>query len=91
MTQQVEKLVMDAYEEVAVAKVSHLHALTGTIFSEEVRDTMLMNPALTTSLLGLISEDALIAPRSGKLGTKRRASAEGEADESTEGELVSRD
>ena len=33
---------------------------------------MLLNPALTTSLLGLISEDALIAPRTGKLGTKRR-------------------
>jgi hypothetical protein len=72
VAKQVEKLVMDAYEEVAIAKVSHLHALTGTVFSEEVRDTMLMNPALTTSLLGLISEDALIAPRTGKLGTKRR-------------------
>lgn len=72
VAKDVEKLVMDAYEEVAVAKVSHLHALTGTVFSEEVRDSMLMNPALTTSLLGLISEDALIAPRTGKLGTKRR-------------------
>ena len=67
-----EKLVKDAYEEVAIAKVSHLHALTGTVFSEEQRDEMLLNPALTTSLLGLISEDALIAPRTGKLGTKRR-------------------
>jgi hypothetical protein len=69
---QVEKLVKDAYEEVAVAKVSHLHTLTGTVFSEEQRNEMLENPALTTSLLGLISEDALIAPRTGKLGTKRR-------------------
>ena len=68
----VEKLVKDAYEEVAVAKVSHMHALTGTVFSEEQRDQMLMNPALSTSLLGLISEDALIGPRTGKLGVKRR-------------------
>lgn len=89
VAKQVETLVMDAYEEVAVAKVSHLHALTGTIFSEEVRDAMLMNPALTTSLLGLISEDALIAPRTGKLGTKRRASADIDADESTDGEPTS--
>lgn len=68
----IEKLVKDAYEEVAVAKVSHMHALTGVIFSEEQRDEMLQNPSLTTSLLGLISEDALIGPRTGKLGTKRR-------------------
>lgn len=68
----VEKLVKDAYEEVAVAKVSHLHALTGAVFSEEQRDEMLLNPALSASLLGLISEDALIGPRTGKLGVKRR-------------------
>lgn len=81
VAKDVEKLVMDAYEEVAVAKVSHMHALTGTVFSEEKRDQMLLNPALTTSMLGLISEDALIAPRTGKLGTKRRrADEEGSAD-----------
>jgi hypothetical protein len=68
----VEKLVKDAYEDVAVAKVSHLHALTGVVFSEEQRDTMLLNPALSASLLGLIAEDALIGPRTGKLGVKRR-------------------
>ncbi len=68
----VEKLVKDAYEDVAVAKVSHLHALTGAVFSEEQRETMLLNPALSASLLGLIAEDALIGPRTGKLGVKRR-------------------
>lgn len=76
--QDVEKLVKDAYEEVAVAKVSHMYALTGVVFSEEKRDEMLKNPSLTTSMLGLISEDALIGPRTGKLGTKRRRTA-GEA------------
>jgi hypothetical protein len=74
---EVEKLVKDAYEEVAVAKASHLHALTGSVFSEEQRDQMLLNPALSASLLGLISEDALIGPRTGKLGVKRR---KGDAD-----------
>jgi len=78
----VRKLVMDAYEEVAVAKVSHLHALTGNVFSEESRDVMLENPALSASLLGLISEDALIGPRTGSLGTKRRkGEASGDPDE----------
>ena len=56
----------------AVAKVAHLHALTGTVFSEEQRDQILLNPALSAGLLGLISEDALIGPRTGKLGVKRR-------------------
>jgi hypothetical protein len=46
--------------------------LTGTVFSEEQRDQMLLNPALSATLLGLISEDALIGPRTGKLGVKRR-------------------
>lgn len=69
---KIADIVRQAYEEVAVAKVSHLHYLTGTVLSEEQRDQMLLNPALTTSMLGLISEDAVIGPRTGKLGTKRR-------------------
>jgi hypothetical protein len=69
---QVEEIVLGAYEEVAVAKVAHMHALTGAVISEDQRNEMLVNPALTTGLLGLISEDALIGPRTGKLGTKRR-------------------
>jgi hypothetical protein len=73
---QVEKIVKDAYEEVAVAKVSHMHSLTGPVISEEQRDLMLLNPALSASLLGLISEDAVIGPRTGKLGTKRRQAAD---------------
>ncbi len=65
-------IVKDAYSEVAIAKVSHMFALTGSVLSEEQRDEMLLNPALTTSMLGLISEDALISPRLGGLGAKRK-------------------
>lgn len=77
----VEDIVLEVYADVAVAKVSHLYALTGAVLSEEQRNEMLLNPALSTSMLGLISEDALIAPRTGKLGMKRRK-AEEEADQS---------
>jgi hypothetical protein len=70
--QQVEAIVKAAYEDVAIAKVSHMHSLTGSVFSEEKLEQMLLNPALTTSLLGLISEDAVISPRLGGLGAKRR-------------------
>jgi len=78
---RVEKIVLEAYEEVAIAKVSHMHHLTGTIISEEQRDAMLLNPALTTSLLGLISEDAVIGPRVGGLGTKKRKVEEDEPED----------
>jgi hypothetical protein len=57
-----------------------MFALTGTVISEEQRDTMLDNPALTTSLLGLIAEDAVISPRLGKVGTKRRKDTDEETD-----------
>lgn len=87
VSNEVEQLVKEAYEEVAIAKVSHLHALTGSVFSEEKRDEMLSNPALSMALLGLISEDALIAPRTGKLGTKRRRpEEEGDAEETVAAE-----
>jgi hypothetical protein len=80
VAQDVAKIVKEAYEEVAIAKVSHLHALTGSVLSDDQRDQMLLNPALTASLLGLISEDAVIGPRTGKLGTKRRRSTDEEAE-----------
>jgi len=69
---QVGDIVREAYAEVAVAKAAHLHALNGTVLSDDRVREMLLNPALTTSLLGLISEDALISPRMGKIGTKRK-------------------
>jgi hypothetical protein len=72
---KVEEIVKAAYEDVAIAKVSHLHNLVPVVLSENQRDEMLHNPALTTSLLGLIGEDALIGPRLGGLGIGRRKSA----------------
>ena len=69
-----------------MAKVSHLHALTSeAVLTEDQRDMMLLNPALTTSMLGLISEDAVIGPRTGKLGTKRRSVSEDVDAETAEG------
>jgi hypothetical protein len=68
----VEDIVMETYADVAVAKVSHMFALTGAVLSEEQRNEMLLNLALTTSMLGLIDEDALISPRLGGLGAKRK-------------------
>jgi hypothetical protein len=73
----VEKKVKDAYADVAVAKVSHIHALAATsLFSEEQRDEMLKNHVLTASLLGLVSEDSYISPQLGGLGSKRKKETE---------------
>jgi len=69
----VEQRVKDAYAEVAVAKVAHIHALAaGSLFSEEQRDEMLKNYALTAGLLGLLAEDSYISPQLGGLGAKRK-------------------
>lgn len=65
MATDVERIVKDAYEDVAVAEVTHMHSLQkAKVFTEDQRAAMLQNPALTTSLLGLIGEDALITPGS---------------------------
>jgi hypothetical protein len=77
------KIVKKAYEAGEVAKVSHLHALTGSVLSDNQRDAMLLNPALTTRLLGVISKDAVIGPRTGRVSVKRRLSDEAGLDASS--------
>ena len=77
VAQQVEKIVKDAYEEVAVAQgVPPARADRHGLFRGRCATPCSINPALTTSLLGLISEDALIGPRTGKLGLKRKRADE---------------
>jgi hypothetical protein len=70
---EVMEIVKNSYEMVAIAKVSHIHALSSDgVLSEEQRDDMLQNPSLTASLVGLLGEDAIITPRLGGLGAKRK-------------------
>lgn len=79
---QIEDIVKEAYVDVAVAKVSHLHALNGPVISEGQFRSMLKNPSLTASLVGLLGEDALISPRLGGLGAKRKRPEDDAAEES---------
>jgi hypothetical protein len=65
--------VIAAYGEIAVAKVAHSEHLKGMHPSSVVENEFRSGAALTMSLLGLVSEEAMIAPRLGKLGVKRRA------------------
>jgi hypothetical protein len=65
--------VIAAYGEIAVAKVAHSEHLKGLHPSSVIEQQFRSGSALTMSLLGLISEEAVIAPRLGKLGVKRRS------------------
>jgi hypothetical protein len=63
--------VLDAYGQVAVAKVAHSEWLKSEIARDIVEKELRSDAALTMSLLGLIAEDALIAPRLGGKYRKR--------------------
>jgi hypothetical protein len=65
--------VIDAYGQIAVAKVAHSEHLKGVLPSRRVEDELRSDAALTMSLLGLIGEEAVIAPRIGGKYKRRTA------------------
>ena len=70
--EEIEEKVLQVYVEVAVAKVAHSQFLRRMMNEDEVEE--LREPqALTTALLGLISEEAVIGQRLGTLGPKQRS------------------
>jgi hypothetical protein len=74
LSDKIEEDVHQIYGEVAVAKIAHSEHLK-TILASPVIDQQLRTPgALTLALLGLMSEEALIAPRLGGKYAKRRSS-----------------
>lgn len=76
LEEQVRDAVLAVYGEVAVAKVAHSEQLKTMMTSHDVESHLRSEGALTMALLGLISEDAVIATRiGGKLGKFKRKSA----------------
>ena len=68
--------IENIYGEIAVAKVAHSEHLKGIIPSKTIDDLLRSEEALTMSLLGLIAEEAVIAPRvGGKFAAKKKAVA----------------
>ena len=64
------------YGEIAVAKVAHSEQLKQLLPSHEVESDLRSDGALTTALLGLFSEDAVISTRiGGKPGKLKRKAA----------------
>jgi hypothetical protein len=70
----VEDDVIAVYGEIAVAKVAHSEHLKGILPAHMVDHDLRSNAALTMALLGLIAEEAVIAPRlGGKYGKRKIA------------------
>ena len=69
----IQQEVLKAYGEIAVAKVAHSEHLKGVLPTHTVEEQLRSGEAMTMALLGLISEEAVIAPRLGQFG-RRRAS-----------------
>lgn len=72
LADEIEQEVVRAYGEIAVAKVAHSEHLRTIVPSKVIDDEFRSEAALTMSLLGLIAEEAVIAPRLGGKFRKRR-------------------
>jgi hypothetical protein len=71
LADQVADEVIATYGEIAVAKVAHSEHLKSILPSSTVEDDLRSDAALTMALLGLIGEEAVIAPRiGGKFGRR---------------------
>lgn len=70
---QIAHDVLTTYGEIAVSKIAHSEHLRGIIPSKVVDDDVRSEAALTLALLGLIAEEAVLAPRlGGKYGKRAR-------------------
>lgn len=71
LADQVAEEVIATYGEIAVAKVAHSEHLKSVLPSSTVERELRSEAALTMALLGLIGEEAVIAPRiGGKFGRR---------------------
>jgi hypothetical protein len=72
---KVRDVVEAVYREVAVCKVAHIHEMRRFV-TREVVDEMLSPRALTATLLGMISEDAMVRQRlAATIGRRKKKQA----------------
>jgi hypothetical protein len=64
---------MEAYGEIAVAKIAHSQKLRARIAEQELDEHYRSEQALTLALMGLLAEEAMISLRLGRLGRKKSA------------------
>ena len=76
VAEDVAKVVMDVFGEVAVAKLAHSQKLSRLISTEQLDQEYRSEQALTIALMGLIAEESLIVQRLAQdLGRRRKAAA----------------
>jgi hypothetical protein len=69
----VEKIVKDAFGEIAVCKIAHSQQLVAQVTAEDLDATYRSEAALTLALMGLLAEESVIGPRLSTLGRKKMA------------------
>jgi hypothetical protein len=75
LAEEISHEVIDTYGQIAVAKIAHSEHLKGIVPAQIVEEKLRSDEALTMALLGLIGEEAVIAPRIGGKFSKRRSAA----------------
>lgn len=75
---EVDGVVEEVYGEAMVARIAHSEQLVHDPHwgKQRVEEELRSQGALTSALLGLLSEDSVIAQRLGRLGVRRRAVGE---------------
>lgn len=68
--EQIPKIVMGVFGEVAVSKIAHSQKLRKLVSDEELRNEYRNEKSLTIALMGLLAEESLISQRLGRLGRK---------------------
>lgn len=71
--EEISKTVMEAYGEIAAAKIAHSQKLASRISLEELDSEYRSEKALTVGLMGLLAEEAVISQRLGRFGRKKAA------------------
>ena len=69
-SEEISKIVMNVFGEVAVAKIAHSQKLRKLVSEQELRDEYRSEKVLTIALMGLLAEESLISQRLGRLGRK---------------------
>lgn len=77
--EEVASIIRQVFGEVAACKVAHSQKLAKDVPEEELDRSYRSEQALTVALMGLISEESLIAQRLGKLGRKKSVAHPAEA------------
>ncbi len=77
--EEVESTVLRVFGEVAACKIAHSQKLTSHLTEQEIDDEYRSESALTTALMGLLAEEALITQRLRHLGKVRGVRTESAA------------